>query len=282
MCKVQLFQKHQAYVVVRDGQVVGRSLGKDYRDELFVEWGSITKTVTAAAVAVLVDRGELSYHAPARELVGGRLPESVTVDALCRHTSGLPRVHPGMKAGINHDPYSGTGPELLTAFLDEPPTMEKPGEVNYSNLGYAVLGRIIEGVTAMRWIEAVSALVLQGLADVTDRPPADGIATINGFGGRPRQPWQLADSAYAPAGALWSRIDDAVDYGQRTIERGGFEDPRRGWQRTGQRWWHNGQTRDAGSCLVLEPAAGLVVFTHTLARMPGAADRLADRLIRLS
>lgn len=281
---MKLFEKRQAYVVVRDGQVVERSLGKDYRDDLYVEWGSITKTVTAAAIGALVDRGELAYDTPARDIVGGRLPPSVTTDALCRHTSGLPRVHPGMKAGVNHDPYEDTGPELLTSFLAdfESSMLEKPGENSYSNLGYAVLGRVIELLTAASWIDAVRDLVLDpwGLSDVTDRPPSDRIAAINGFGGKPHQPWQLAGSIYAPAGALWSRLDGLVEYGMATLERGGFEDPRRGWQRTEQRWWHNGQTRDAGSCLVLEPAADLVVVTHTLARLPGAADRLADRLVR--
>ncbi|KGN37581.1 serine hydrolase domain-containing protein [Knoellia subterranea] len=281
---MKLFKKRQAHVLLRGGEVVSRDLGKDYDEGKFVEWGSITKTVTAAAAAVLVDEGRLSYDTPAGELVGGRLPESITVDTLARHTSGLPRVHPGMKGGINHDPYEGTDGDFLTDLLasfDES-LLESPGTVSYSNLGYAVLGRIVETVTGEPWLPSVRSLVLEpwGLAEVTTRPPSDRWAAIKGFDGKPHTPWSLDRSAYAPAGALWSTLDVLAEYGQTTVERGGYDDPRRGWQETEGRWWHNGQTRDSGSCLVLDPNADVVVATHALARLPGSADRLADKLIR--
>lgn len=281
---MRLFRKRQAHVVLRDGAVVSRELGKDYVEGHLVEWGSVTKTVTSAAVAELVAQGRLAYDQPAVDLVGGRLPAQITVDQLARHTSGLPRVHPGMKGGLNHDPYEGTGREFLTTFLEEfdPALMETPGVVAYSNLGYAVLGRIIETLTGEDWFPSVRGLVLEpwGLTEVTVRPPEELWTAIKGFDRKPHQPWRLDTSAYAPAGALWSTIDDLARYGQETYDRGGYDVAVRGWQETEGRWWHNGQTRDSGSCLVIDPQARLVVATHALARLPGSADRLADSLIR--
>lgn len=281
---MSIFRKREAYVVVRDDTVLAREFGKNYDERKFVEWGSVTKTVTAAAVDVLVRDGRLDYDTPARELVGGRLPESVTVAALARHTSGLPRVHRGMKGGINHDPYAGTDAAFLTTLLAEfdSSLVEDPGEVAYSNLGYAVLGRVVEVVADQPWLPAVQTLVLGpwGLDGVGARPAPELWTAIKGFDRKPHTPWSLDRSAYAPAGGLWSTLDDFARYGQETLRRGGYDSGLRGWQETAGRWWHNGQTRDSGSCLVLAPGANLVVATHALARLPGAADRLADRLVR--
>lgn len=281
---MKLFKKRQAYVVLRGGEVVSRDLGKDYDESKLVEWGSVTKTVTAAAAGELVAQGRLGYDTPAVDIVGGSLPASITVGAIAAHTSGLPRVHPGMKDGISHDPYEGTDAAFLTAFLEsfDPTLLEAPGEVSYSNLGYAVLGRIIETVTGESWLDSVRSLILHpwGLGEVTVDPPQELWTAIRGFDRQPHIPWSLGASAYAPAGALWSSLDDLARYGYETLQHGGYEDPRRGWQTTAGRWWHNGQTRDSGSCLVLDPSENLVVATHALARLPGAADRLADRLLR--
>lgn len=281
---MKLFRKRQSHVILSGGEVTSRELGKDYAEGKFVEWGSVTKTVTAAAVAALVEDRRLDYATPASEIVGGRLPGSVTVDTLARHTSGLPRVHPGMKGGINHDPYEGTDGGFLSTFLEsfDPSLLESPGEVSYSNLGYAVLGRVVESVTGTAWFDAVRDLVLEpwGLSEVTTKPEPELWTAIKGFDGKPHTPWSLDTSAYAPAGALWSTLDVLARYGFETMTRGGYDDPRRGWQSSDGRWWHNGQTRDSGSCLVLDPDADLVVATHALARLPGSADRLADKLIR--
>lgn len=275
-----LFRKRESHLVLHDGEVVEEVYGKDYAPDHYVEWGSITKLVTAHAVARLVREGLVEYDRPAADYIGV-LPASVTVRGLVTHTSGVPRVHPGMSAGVFRDPYEGTGEEVVRAALRDltETSLVAPGEVTYSNLGYAALGLVTEAVSGTSWFEVVSRTVTgpAGLDVVLD-PPVDRRAQINGFDRRPHRPWALADSAYAAAGALWSTLSDLAAYGHQVASSGEITVPERAWQRVGDRFWHNGQTRDAGSCLVVEPDRGLVVAAHTLARLPGAADRLAVRL----
>lgn len=277
---MSLFRRRESSCVLRGGRIVQEFYGKDYAPDLFVEWGSITKLVTAEVVSRLVDRGLLAYDQPAREVLGP-LPPSVTVGGLVTHTSGLPRVHAGMKAGILQDPYSDTGPSVVRAAVAKlaEGDLLAPGSMTYSNLGYAVLGLIIEEVTGRPWFEVVREQIAdpQGLCLVLV-PPADKWAHIRGFDRQPHRPWDLENSAYAPAGALWSTLRDLARYGAYSLATDAVQLPQRAWQADRDRYWHNGQTRDAGSCLIVEPGRQLVVAAHTLARLPGAADRLAARI----
>lgn len=58
-----------------------------------LEWGSITKTVTAAIAARLAEAGELDLDAPVAALLPATLlPGAASVRTLIEHHSGLPRV----------------------------------------------------------------------------------------------------------------------------------------------------------------------------------------------
>lgn len=280
---MSLFAKRESWCTIIDGQVTDLAYGKDYAEGCYVEWGSITKTATALAVAALVGGGRLSYDDPANRYVAGRLPDSVSVGGLVTHTSGLPRVHAGMSAGISGDPYAGTDAAFLDQYLQSFTShmLEQPGVQAYSNLGYAVLGRVVEVVNQTSWVDAVQQLALAplGVHHVVVDPPGDRVAAVLGFNRRPRTPWAVAGSAYAPAGALWSTVPTLAQFGWAVLEQGGHDSPHSGWQRDRNAFWHNGQTRDAGACLVLVPNRRLVVATHTLARLPGAADALARSIV---
>lgn len=276
-----MLKRRRAHIVRRDGHTVSEDYGKCYAPDKFVEWGSITKLVTAQAVCALADSGRLDLSAPVREELGF-LPQSVTIRGLLTHTSGLPRVHSGMPVGVFSDPYAGVTPALLRHQLElvQEGDLLAPGEMTYSNLGYAVLGMLLQHVTGRPWFEAVTDLVLTpwGLTDVVSLPAIDQRVHIRGFDRKPHQPWALATSPYAAAGALWSPLSALAEYGQRSLVEGAFHRPERGWQAGESSWWHNGQTRDSGSCLVVIPDERLVVATHALAAFPGAADRLAAKL----
>lgn len=276
-----MFRRRRSHVVRRGGHIVSEDYGKDYTADKYVEWGSITKLVTAQAVVALADGGELDLDAPVRDRLG-LLPTSVTARGLLTHTSGVPRVHAGMPAGVLSDPYAGIAADVLREHLGRigETDLIGPGQMTYSNLGYAVLGLLLEQATDGSWFDAVRDLVLLpwGLSRVIPLPEVADRAHILGFDRKPHRPWSLAEGPYAAAGALWSPLTDLADYGQKVLDEGGYVRPERGWQHVGDRWWHNGATRDSGSCLVLVPSLDLVVATHALAAFPGAADRLADKL----
>lgn len=251
-------------------------LGRRYEGDSLVEWASVTKTVTAAAVLVtLADRG-IPRTTPAREL----LPDvprhaEYTVEDLVRHRSGLPRVHAGMSAGIVGDPYAGVTDADVTEALQQP--TPAPGDREYSNLGYAVLGRLLEHVTQEHWFSVAERTVLLplGISSGALDPPPERRASLRSWLGRPRDPWSIGSGPYASAGGIWSTMPDLLRLGTG-IER--IEPGFLAWDHRDGMTWHSGQSRDAGVCLLRR--ASVTVAAHTLGSVPGAADRLAVQRVQ--
>ena len=276
--------KRVAWIVANRNVVIDARFLPPYAPDTLAEWGSVTKPVIGAAIAELVAVGQLSYEALACELLeSDRVHPAATLRDLVRHTSGLPRVHPGMKAGISSDPYRGLDEAAFAgvlARLPYPPAA--PGDVAYSNLGYALLGRIIEAVTGGDWFSYARDTVLAraGITTATLRPAPDAPrALLKGWGRREREPWRMADGPYAAAGGLWSTLDDL----HRFVRHAGLTNPGdpslEGWQVQGRWIWHNGQTRDSGVCAVVNPRTGVAVVVHTSGRLPYTSDKIAMRLM---
>jgi CubicO group peptidase (beta-lactamase class C family) len=138
---------------------------------------SMTKTVTAAAVLQLVERGALSLDAPVRTLLpdvpyGDRL----TVRHLLAQTSGIPNpiplrwVHPPEE----HATYDERA--MLARRLAENPTLLfAPGErYAYSNLSSWLLGRIVEEVSGRPY----QAFVREQVFDRLGLPQEEAAFTI--------------------------------------------------------------------------------------------------------
>jgi len=133
------------------------------RDTLFV-LGSVTKSYTASALMVLVEQGKVALDAPVRRYVPEfALPDEqaaaeITVMQLLNHTSGL-----DWRLSAN----TGEGDDALAgqvACLAESNLIAPPGaRPSYSQVGFNVLGRIIEKVTGLTYEDAVSTLLLEPL-----------------------------------------------------------------------------------------------------------------------
>lgn len=113
--------------------------------------GSVTKTLTAAAILKLRDDGKLSLDDAAvkylPELARVRYPTRdsplVSVHHLLTHTSGLPRSPRRQDERIaNNQPL--TREELRSALVDAPVAFAPGSASLYSNLGYTLLGLIVE------------------------------------------------------------------------------------------------------------------------------------------
>lgn len=127
------------------------------RSDTVFRIASVTKTMTAAAIVKLRDAGKLSLDAPAAkylpELAKVRYPTGdsrpTTVRHLLTHSSGLARdVH-----GARERP-SLTGPSSseVKGLLDGMRAAFPPGSrEEYSNLGFSVLGVLIERVAKMSY-----------------------------------------------------------------------------------------------------------------------------------
>ncbi|WP_309110655.1 serine hydrolase domain-containing protein [Saccharothrix sp.] len=247
--------------------------------------GSITKTFTATVAMALVSDGDLDLDAPLPD-VG--LP--LTLRQLLSHTGGLPS-----------DPDDVHGTSLRRHALEACRTLvplHRPGAgFSYSNIGYVLVGHLIEQATGMSWWEAVDAVLLRPLGlrprftvgPDTDRATVPGHA-VNSTTKRVtpvRQSLALVD---APAGALAAGATDLVTFGRmlagappslvdaddldlmrapvRHAEPFGMAD---GWglglalyERDGTVWVGHDGTADGTSChLRINPDDGTVVALTT-------------------
>jgi len=120
---------------------------------------SITKTLTASAVMLLVEEGKLGLDDKITKHLSG-LPESwkeITVRQLLSHTSGI-------KDFINEptvDMRKDIQPEEVIESLRKLPLNFQPGEkYAYTNTGYHLLAMIIRKITGQYWGEFLQERIL--------------------------------------------------------------------------------------------------------------------------
>jgi CubicO group peptidase (beta-lactamase class C family) len=133
-----------------------------------VQVGSITKTVLALGVLRLATEGKIQLDQPIKTILPG-LPVSnrwettnpVTIGHLLDHTSGLSDLrlwHFFSTTATPHTPLADfyiRNPDVLKVY-------EKPGNVfSYSNMGYTILGMIIESITKQPYEKYLDEQLLQ-------------------------------------------------------------------------------------------------------------------------
>ncbi|MFP5393080.1 MAG: serine hydrolase domain-containing protein [Gammaproteobacteria bacterium] len=145
--------------------------------------GSITKQFTASAIMMLVQDGRVKLDDP----VGRYLPTApeawrgITLRHLLTHTSGLARDFPDeMLASL--DGNSLPPIDTLVALSKQVPVNNAPGQVfEYSNVGYHLLGFVVEKVSGQHFAQFLRQRVFtplgMGTADLISAPAQTGVAT---------------------------------------------------------------------------------------------------------
>lgn len=177
--------------------------------------GSITKVFTALLLASEIVHGRLRLEQP----VGDLLPElqgtgvgPVTLRQLVTHTSGLPRLPPGMWrksfGRAARDPYADIDAAALLGSLERlaPSPSRRPA---YSNLGFGLLGHALTRHAGTSYDEAVRTVVTAplGMGDTGCVPDPRRVVPGLTRRGKPH-PTRWSFDAMAGAGALWSTVDD--------------------------------------------------------------------------
>lgn len=158
-----------------DGTILLRSAGvsdlrtrREISPAMPLAWFSITKLFTATAVLRLWEAGRLDLDAPAtRWLPEVRLAKDgreATVRNLLSHTAGLS--NPVPVSWIHLENETGPGLDALVARVvgQRPHLAFRPGDrFSYSNLGYLLLGQIIERVSGEKFEAHLQRSVLQPL-----------------------------------------------------------------------------------------------------------------------
>jgi CubicO group peptidase (beta-lactamase class C family) len=175
--------------------------------------GSVTKSFTAQAILILRDEGALSLDEPLRRSV----PEAdtlkyptrdslpITLRHLLTHTSGLPRGVRDLRRTLGREPDEG---ELLDHLAMV--TLERaPGiEDSYSNLGYALLGIVVQRCSGQPFDAFITERILAPLSMITAtfHPERGGARLVTAYkerrsgGLRPNEHQPMR--AYDPAGGL--------------------------------------------------------------------------------
>lgn len=115
---------------------------------------STTKIITAIAILQLAQDGQLSLDDKLVKHFPTIPYKNVTIRHVLSHSSGIPDPFIGnyyIHWSDEHASYDSDA--LLTSVLKENDTLKfNPGEeISYSNLGYAILGKIIENISGLRY-----------------------------------------------------------------------------------------------------------------------------------
>lgn len=225
-----------AVAVVKDGQLVESAtvgvtrfggdvaVGEDAR----FHWGSLTKALTATAIAMLVEDGVVTWDTTVAEA----LPDvecdaafkAVTLRQLLSHTAGVQqyqRIDGAM--GRRMASYPGGPVEQRLGFaeqlLNEPALFEPGAGFAYSNAGYCVAASMAEAMSGVAWEDLVGrvyeklGMTHSGLglpSGISEAEPAGHVGTGPEFrateGGVP----DLA--AIWPAGNAHSDVEDLATF----------------------------------------------------------------------
>jgi CubicO group peptidase (beta-lactamase class C family) len=198
-----------AVAVAQDGTVAwSRSFGVP--DGTVFQAGSISKTVAAATVLALADRGLLDLDTPVSAyLRSWRLPtdwpdpDAVTLRHLLSHTAGIDTSgYLGWPAGR---PMPSTAQSLSGADTGAPVRQSKPiGEYSYSGGGYTIVQQAVEDVTGEPFADVVRREVLvplgmssSGYGCTQSAVPSPVDATGHLDDGKPAPRYRYAESAAA-------------------------------------------------------------------------------------
>ena len=207
---------------------VGRNEAPDL-DTVF-RGASLTKSFTAVGILQLRDSGKLSLDDPAEkylpELRQLRYPTRdsprITVRQLLSHSAGFPEDNPwgDLQLGMTEEGFQ----RLLARGLS---FSQAPGTAyEYSNTGFALLGRLVERVSGERLQDYLSRRVFRPLgmsATVWRRQDVPAARLALGYGRRIsnaspdaasalREEPQLGDGAYAAMGGLYTSMRDLARY----------------------------------------------------------------------
>lgn len=215
-----------AYGIVVDGKVVhiGTAGLRDVAARAPVDTGtvfriaSMTKSFTALSILKLRDEGKLALDDPAEryvpELATLKYPTTdspkITIRLLLSHSTGFPEDNPW-----GDQQLADTDEQLSQMLRRGVPFSTSPGtNYEYSNLGFAILGRVVANVSGMPYARYVREQILLplGMTSTTlesAQVPANRLA--HGYrrqDGRWLEEKQLPDGAFGSMGGMLTSIAD--------------------------------------------------------------------------
>lgn len=199
---------------------------------------SVSKSVTAVALSMLVDDGVIGWddpikkHLPEFQFGGSYLTDHITIRDLMTHRSGLPFLLGGWAPSA----YSIT--DVMRDLRSEEPAIEFRTGVYYSQVGMALLGEIIKRVSGETWSEFVQHRILDPLRMENSYPddlrlaeavgkPESVVAlmkTVSKSDGLLQDlPWERYNALWWPAGALITTAEDMAKFMRFVLSDGSVD-----------------------------------------------------------
>jgi CubicO group peptidase (beta-lactamase class C family) len=181
--------------------------------------GSITKTITAAAVMQLRDAGELSLD----DRLEQHLPEAhhgtLTLRRMLAHMSGLQREMPGyVWETLDFPDRAG----LVSGLVDAQQVLPPGARWHYSNLAFALLGEVVARRSGLEYEAYVQEHLLNPLdlnrTSFDPAAPAANAYFVEPYADRVRSEQNVIKGALAAAGSLWSTTGDLARWGVVLVE----------------------------------------------------------------
>jgi CubicO group peptidase (beta-lactamase class C family) len=224
--------------IVEQAPLAGLALGIQYREAFYVQGygyadlaagkpvttqtvfkiASLTKAITAAAILRLSDEGKLSLDDPMGRFFPGmpRLAKDIRVRQLLNHTSGLPDW--SIDAAQEALPENFTTAQAVEYYFGslEQLDFETGQGWGYNNLGYFLLGAIIEQVSGMRYDEYFESEFFDPLnLDSPGECPSSGDLLATGYHAI-NEAFEAASPSSlklaGAAGALCSNVRDLLSW----------------------------------------------------------------------
>jgi CubicO group peptidase (beta-lactamase class C family) len=215
-----------AYGIIVDGRLahIGVAGWRDVTTRALVDTStvfriaSMTKSFTAVAILQLRDEGGLALDDPAEryvpELKGLRYPTGdsprLTIRHLLSHSAGFPEDNPW-----GDQQLADTDEELSRMMRSGIPFSTSPGTAyEYSNYGFAILGRIVANVSKMPYARYVNERILQPLDMRSTTLEVRHVPAARLAHGYRRQDnaWleekQLPDGAFGSMGGVLTTVSD--------------------------------------------------------------------------
>lgn len=180
---------------------------------------SHSKSFTAAGILKLRERGTLRLDDPVGTFIEGLSPDvsRATIGQLLSHSAGLTR--DGSDAEQFNDRRPFLSDEEVMETLQAPPLIETNTRFKYSNIGYALLGKVLEALTGEPYTSWIAREIVApaGLAETQPDMPLPAAAPFaRGHTGkivtgrRLIVPGDFATRSLAPAGGFVSTAADTA------------------------------------------------------------------------
>lgn len=232
--------------IVKDGRTVlakgygVRRLGDPAAVDEHTLFGiaSNSKAFTAAALAILVDEGKLTWddpvqkHLPQFQMADPYVTREVTIRDLLSHRTGM-----GLGAGdlLYWPDTTFTRAQVIAAARHLPVDSSFRSRYAYNNLAFVVAGEVVAAASGMSWEDFVRMRILTPLGMAETRitnaglePGRDNMAAPHSRGWRlkgelrPIKPTR--DEVWAAAAGLKSSVHDMVRWLQVQLEEGKLPD----------------------------------------------------------